>query len=209
MAKVATIQDQFPGTSFAATWNAFNAQTTCNNGVVITHPASSATYSGITSATTYDATSSFAVTWLTSAGNQSLTSLEVFPVQFFLGGGTDSNSNVAFYINQNNLSASYDTGAGTQFKNTTTYNPALHRYFRLSESGGTLTWATSPDGQRFTTFYSVADPITLTAVTVQLFAGTYASEASGTTITYAQIGFYGPVARPKDIKQAVKRAAYY
>lgn len=209
MAKVSTIIDAFPGTSFSSFWYTFSANTTCNNELLITHPASSATYDGLVSQATYDATSSYSIAWLTNAGNQSLVSLEVYPVQWFLGGGANSNSQVAFYINQNSLSAAIDTGSGIVLHNTITYNANLHKYFMLKETGGTCYWYTSSDGQHFTLFYSVADPITLTSIVVQVFGGTYNSEASGTTLTWQSVGLYGPVGAAKVHKQSVKRAAYF
>lgn len=208
MAKTATITDQFPGSSFAATWAAFNNMT-CSNEALATINADTTVYSVLQTAVTYDATASTAVSQLTSAGNQSITSLEVYALQLFLGGGANSNSNVALYINQGRLSASWDTGAGFTAGTTVTYNPALHRFFMISEASGTTTWATSWDGQHFTPLYSAADPITLTAITVQLAAGTYAMQGTATTVTWASCGAYAPVAKPKETRQAVKRAAFF
>ena len=209
MAKTATLQDTFPGSTFnATTWAAFNNMT-CSNKALATVNASTTVYCVLQTQVTMDATNSTAVSWLTSAGNQALVSLEVYALQFFLGGGTNGNSNVAFYINQNSLSASYDTGAGIVKGATATYDATKHKYFQIAESGGTVTWSTSADGQHFTTMYTHADPITLTAITVQLVAGTYQNEASGTTVTWAEVGSYGPVGPAVKKVQSLTRAAVY
>lgn len=209
MAKVATIQDQFPGSSFAGTWTASGAAVTCSNGLNISLPSGSTAYSYLKSATTYDCTASNSVVYLTSAGNQALASLEVFPVKWFLGGGTDANSNVCFHINQNSLSASIDNGTSISYNGAVTYSTTLHKYFMLQESGGTTYWYTSADGQHFKLLYSVSNPITLTACTLFMQAGTYASEATSTNADWAETGFGGPVRPAVERLQAVGRAAFY
>lgn len=208
MAKTSTISDAFPGSSFSATWNAYNSMT-CSNEALATVSAAVTAYCVLQTATTYDATSSYALSWLTSAGDQTMTSLEVYALQLFLGGGANANSNVAFYLNQGTLRASYDTGAGLNTVASVAYDPALHRFFQISESGGTVTWATSADGQHFKTLGTAADPITLTAVTVQLVAGHYTTQATDTTVTWASAGLYGPAGPPRQKLQAVRRAAYF
>lgn len=50
-----------------------------------------------------------------------------------------------------------------------TYDPAAHAYVRISEVGGTLTWATSPDGSTWTTRRTLATPAwAMSATTVEL-----------------------------------------
>ncbi|MEV5163830.1 hypothetical protein AB0K66_04275 [Streptomyces werraensis] len=39
-----------------------------------------------------------------------------------------------------------------------TYDPVAHAYVRISEAGGTVTWATSPDGTAWTTRRTLATP---------------------------------------------------
>ncbi len=209
MAATSTVIDTFPGTSFSGTWFTFNAQATCANGVVITHPASNTTYAGIGTNAQYSLAGSYSVSCLTNAGNQSLVSWEVYPLQLFGGTGTDSNSQVAFYLNQGTLNVLYNNGVTQTITGGVTYNPGLHHYFLISESGGTTSWFTSPDGQHWNSFFSITDPFTETAVTIQLFAGTYASEATGTTATWSEVGGYGPITLPRGQRQAVKRAAFF
>lgn len=52
-----------------------------------------------------------------------------------------------------------------------TYNSSTHAYWRISESGGTITWSTSTDGITFTSRGTFANTLTITAMVV-LIAGT-------------------------------------
>lgn len=209
MAKTATVQTLFPGTSTPSGWftSPGSGTITFSNQVSFNFPATTVTNEDLGTNSTYDATSSYALTFMTSAGNQSLATLGVFPLQLFLGGGTNSNSNVAFYLNQNTLAATYDTGSGRTVQASSAYNPAFHKYFIISESGGTLTWSTSPDGQHLSTFAQKADPITLTAITYQIFCQ-IGSEATSTAVTFASVGFWGPVPRARELLQGVQRGVY-
>ncbi|MGH9903593.1 MAG: hypothetical protein ACRD68_17440, partial [Pyrinomonadaceae bacterium] len=53
------------------------------------------------------------------------------------------------------------------------YSSPTHRFFRLrhDSSTDTLIWETSPDGSAWTTRHTMARPISLTAVRVELVAG--------------------------------------
>lgn len=46
-----------------------------------------------------------------------------------------------------------------------TYDPVAHAWVRLSEAGGTVTWATSPDGSAWTTRRTLATPAWVTGAT--------------------------------------------
>jgi hypothetical protein len=54
------------------------------------------------------------------------------------------------------------------FGANTPYDPAVHKYFRLRESGGTTYWDWSTDGTTWTTFYSQSTPAFVTGVQVYL-----------------------------------------
>lgn len=59
-----------------------------------------------------------------------------------------------------------------------TFDPDVHRWWRVSESGGTLTWSTSPNGVTWTVQHTAEHGFDLGSVTVSLWAGTFASVAS-------------------------------
>lgn len=60
---------------------------------------------------------------------------------------------------------------GTSSDLTIPYDPAAHRWWRMSETGGTITWATSPDSATWTTRRTAAAGITTSAVSVSLLSG--------------------------------------
>lgn len=61
-----------------------------------------------------------------------------------------------------------------------TYDPALHRYWRIRHAAATdtIAYETSPDGIAWTTWRTVPRRIPITALRVELSAGTYESVAS-------------------------------
>jgi hypothetical protein len=54
---------------------------------------------------------------------------------------------------------------------TIPYDPAAHRWWRMTETSGTITWATSPDSSTWTTRRTAAAGITTSAVSVGLLSG--------------------------------------
>ena len=136
-------------------------------------------YSGIDSVGTYDLTSSFYQIQLVNGGNQSLTSLEVYIIQLLTG----STSKLIWYLNQNTLKC-FKTVASvqTQVGSNLTYDSTLHKYFRIRELDGSIYWDYSRDGIGWTNQTSTATPITITALYSEPTAGTFGTEASGTTI---------------------------
>jgi hypothetical protein len=182
--KAATLTDTFPGTSLSALWAA-SGTVAVNNQLTVTLPASTAAYSGIASAAQYDLTASSVVTQMPNAGNQSLASLEAYPMQLLAAG---SGSNTLSWFAHNGVIAPFCKLAGTNtFGPNVSYVPATHQWFRIRESGGTIYWDTSPDAQGWTNQWSAAAPFSVTSVQVQLQAGTYASEATASAVVLGNV----------------------
>lgn len=70
-----------------------------------------------------------------------------------------------------------------------TYNSTTHKWWRIRESGGTTYWDTSTDGSSWTNRASNANPITLTALTVDLAGGTFGATTSPGFIEYDNFTF--------------------
>jgi len=129
-------------------------------------------YYDITSISTFHLTGSAAWSELVNAGNQSLTSLEAYPVLLKSGG---LNVNTLFWVVTNNLVKAYKRVASTNTSlYSATYDPNVHKWFRIRESGGTTFWDTSVDGITWTNRFSVANPIDLTDLSFSLSLGTAA-----------------------------------
>lgn len=180
MAKLYGLIDSFNDNSRdTALWNSFGTGVAEANGrIEFTLPASTIGYMGYTSVTTWDATASEARVRVDSAGNQSLASLEVYPIILY----QNASNNVNFLISGNTLRAYRRVaGVNTQLA-TMAYSATTHKFLRIREAAGTTYWEYSAKGATWTTLHSAANPITLTAVEVQIEAGTYGSEASGTSV---------------------------
>jgi hypothetical protein len=73
---------------------------------------------------------------------------------------TTPGTDVVFEVDSvtGDLTAGLRTGFFDPGAVSATYDPTAHRWLRISESGGTLEWATSPDGSTWTTFRSDTSP---------------------------------------------------
>ncbi len=129
-----------------------------------------------------DLTGSSVVNQVISAGNQSLTSWEAFPVVVYKD--SDTSYALYFFISGNNIIARYSTPGGTTTVATTAYNSTDHKYFRVRENKGTIYWDTSANGISWNNFTSVANPFDITSVRVGMLAGTWNSEGSTTYATF-------------------------
>lgn len=141
-------------------------------------------YSGYT-AYVSDFTSSYAIMELVSAGNQSLASWEVYACSIYI-----DNSNGVFWLITNGTVQAYKKVAnptavavGSSFA----YNSVNHRWFKISESGGTFTFSYSADGKTWTNHTTLAVPFALTSMKLEPVSGNYAAELSTTTAVYDNI----------------------
>ncbi len=129
-----------------------------------------------------DLTGSYVSNQLVSAGNQSLTSWEVYPILITKNGAT--NNQLLFYVSGNTLHASKVVSGTLTDLHTATYSSSTHKYFKIRESGGTTYFDTSSDGITYTNFASTADPFDITHVNVGPMVGTWQTESSTTTATF-------------------------
>lgn len=137
-----------------------------------------------THGTNYNLVSSSVSNQLVNAGNQSLGSLEVYPV--FIKSGSLGAYYLAFFVNNNTVHARKEiNGANTEI-HTGAYNATSEQYFRIREASGTTYWETSPDGSTWTIFTSVADTslFDLTTVYIGQLTGIYSNESSATTAIF-------------------------
>lgn len=145
----------------------------------IFNPISNTDYQWIGTQSNFDLTNSEAKIRLIDAGNQSLTSLEVYFAAL-----VDLDNQIYFGVSGNNLRvAKKVTGTVTNLA-TVAYSSTNHRWLRLRETAGTLFWETSADGLNWTTQHSEATPIDVSGVYLEMSSGTYANEASSTTVIF-------------------------
>ena len=132
----------------------------------------------------YDLTSSYVLTQLISVGNTSLSTYECYPV--YVTDYLVSNNQLNWLISGTTLYARKNVG-GVTTDWTTTYNSAVHKYFRIRESSGTTYFDYSTDGVNWTNATSFANPFQLTNIKFGSQVGTWGSEASTTTAIFDNI----------------------
>lgn len=182
MALTASIRDNFnDNTRNTSIWNQFGSVSETGGKLVVTSTISSAVYGGYTSVNTYDLTGSYAYARVVDAGNQSLTSWQATPILLAL----DASNNLSWYVNAGNIHAQNQVaGVYTDIKGDVAYDSAVHKYFRIRESSGTIYWDYSTNGKAWTNYTSTANPFAITALEVDIIAGTYSPELSQTSATF-------------------------
>lgn len=179
MAKMATLQDNFTGNTLNATlWSSATGGTTTlsysENGVSVNLPATATgSDAGIVySNTTYDLTGSYLAARILVTPNPATNAYGDLQAQI-------SNENlVGWNIQGGTLEARYVLSGSITGVTSFSYNPGLHVFWRVRESGGTTYWDTSPNGTDWTNRASVANPITETALVAQVSASCYEPETS-------------------------------
>lgn len=190
MAQFSTFQDRFVSSSQATSlWGGnFGTLSFSGGGFLITNPASYTGYGGMGTNQSYNLTNDAIYCSVGNLGSQSLASCESIPVQVNDSGGTNK---LFWYANSGSIYA-FKTVSGTQsIITSTTYNSSTMKWFCISEgtgrksgtgTAGTTYFEYSADGKTWTLFTSLSDPITVTALLLNPSLGTYASEASSTTM---------------------------
>jgi hypothetical protein len=178
MATTASISDSFNDGTAASIWSPFGVVSESGGCLVLNSTAGTTNYAGYETPSIYDFTGSYVLSQLLNAGNQALTSFQIKPCEIKI----DASNTLAFYINQNKLVVEKQVATVfTVIANTLTYAAATHKWFRLRESSGTTFADYSTDGVTWTNYTSLANPFAMTALSVEMSAGTFNSEASGTT----------------------------
>lgn len=177
---MSALSDDFPGSTLNSQWTSYGTVTVSGNEAAL---SSTATYSGIWSASAYDLTGSRAsckVTPFTQTGTGAdgyQTVMQLSP---------DGTAGLAFGNNgSTSLLAEWSDASGTSTTiATATYSATSHAYLMISESFGTVTFSTSADGSTWTPFATIADsalPFSLTSLSVQLYAGHWDGGSDGTS----------------------------
>ncbi len=135
----------------------------------------------------YDLTSSSIVNEVVNAGNQSIGSWEVYPIYAYIDG--DSSNQFFFFIGEGKLRAYKKVNGASNWLAQDDYNPAVHKWFRIRESGGTTYFDTSANGTTWTNFASVANPFAVTEMVIGSEVGTWSSEGSTTSATFDNFNY--------------------
>lgn len=182
MALIETLKDNFQGTSVdTSKWTVSQNNALVNqlNGQLIIIPKpSTSEYAKISSvAVDYNLTGSYIMVKQEQLVAGSSTEQQLI-VQI------DENNKMVLFFSNGGMICRYNAGAG----NNDTYpgfDAARDIWWRIRESGGNTMWETSPNSITWTTHRTVANPITVTSLQIELQAGNY----DGTVATPGQAVF--------------------
>ncbi|WP_416476920.1 hypothetical protein [Streptomyces sp. LKA04] len=91
-----------------------------------------------------------------------------------------------------------------------TYDSTAHAYVRISEAGGTVTWATSPDGSTWTTRRTLATPAWVTAATtVQVRLEAHRDSGVADVAEFDNVNTVPVVAPPGDAKKGAMFLGFF
>lgn len=191
MALVETLVDNFNDNSInTGLWNSFGTNLAESSQTLRYTSLTSSEYGGVNSDVTYDLTSSYAYIQMADAGNQAIAKWEVYPLYLSLDA-----SNALYILIENGTIhfAKRVAGVNTNLVNAT-YSSTTHAWLRIRESGGTCYWDSSTDGVNWTNRASNANPFAVTALTVEIQAGTWGGEVSTTTAIWDNFNTTGATA---------------
>ena len=194
MALLETLKDDFATTFNTGLWTRTNStQVVQANRTLSLSTTASAAYFSIDSVATYDLTASSVYIQLVNAGIRTIASHEISILVLI----KDSSNTMQWYLNSTTLQCYKKVATvNTQVGSNLTYNPAVHRYFRIRESGGTTFYDWSTDGEVWTNHTSVANPFVVTSLQLEISSGTYAAETSVTTVVFDNSNIYPTGSKP-------------
>jgi hypothetical protein len=123
-------------------------------------------------------------------GDAMFTSLATPPsangqVYSYLRASAPNGDNVEVTLIGTTLACGTNTGTSFTMTCTVAYDAVAHKFWQLAESGGMLSFQTSPDGSTWTTLVSQPPPFTLVGVNVAIGAGTNAAVAAPGTAAFS------------------------
>ena len=174
--KAETFTDDF-ATQDAAKWNYYGGAAATAGQLVVPCLSSYGAGAETFGQAVYDLTGSSICVEAVQMPNLGNGSTEAF---FELG--IDADNRITFYKSGADLGFR-ERVAGVNSQTVIAYNADAHRWWRIRESGGTLYWDTSPDGNTWTNRRSKTATIALTSFYVALAAGFWGTEPTpGTAI---------------------------
>jgi hypothetical protein len=179
MAKLETFTDLFnQGTLNTGLWTQFTAGSATftygATGAQVNYPASStsSTDGDISSNTTYDLTASYGFVHVITVPSAATAADAAFRVS------QNATNWYRFVYEGGTLFCQKQIAGVTATITSFAYNATTHAYWRISESGGTISWDTSTDGLSWTSRATFLNTLTITAVSVLLAGTCFKNETS-------------------------------
>lgn len=184
-AKVSTLTDAFDQVTLDTTkWTQTTAGSAtmayASTGATVTYPASStsSTLGQDQSVALYDLGASSAYAQILAVPT-SITSADAeFRLQL------DASNWVRWVYEAGTLFAQKFIAASRTNVTSFTYNSTTHKFWRISETAGTISFDTSSDGSSWTSQATLADPFTITALRVMILGSCFQAETSPGTFKW-------------------------
>lgn len=148
------------------------------NHVLVLQSTLTSNYFDLTSINTYDLGGSYAFSQVYNAGNQAITSWEVYPV--VIQDSIKSANQVWIRVSTGNVYAQQKINGVTTTQNSIAYSASTMQWFRIREQSGTTYWDYSADCVTWTNLASAANPMQYNTVQVTVQIGTWQNESSTT-----------------------------
>jgi hypothetical protein len=179
--KMVDLYDDFDDNSMDTTkWGSFGATVAETSGQLQLTTTLAGDYKGYYSIQQWDFQQSEASVELVDAGDQSLVSLQVYPVLIEV----DSNNRLMWQVSGDTIYAQTVVDGSTTNVFSDTYDSGVHVFFKIRERFGITYWEYSTDGESWTIAYQLTTPLDITNVNMQIQIGTYSAEASTTTAIF-------------------------
>ncbi|MEU2426891.1 hypothetical protein ABZ619_38765 [Streptomyces sp. NPDC007851] len=168
-----------------ARWGAITAGTatldTLNDEVSLAVPTVSGATNSFGTSTLYDATGSYVYAQVTVAANGAGNTKTIMRVRY------DSTNSIAIRYESGVFRLAVQNAGTATTVTLPTYDPHLHRWWRLRESAGSFYADTSPDGLNWTTQTSLAYTWDATNVTFRFESAAGATELAGSVTVFANV----------------------
>lgn len=109
-------------------------------------------------------------------------------------GPTINTDDAGFRLRDGTLSWRTHVGGSEALGSIATFSASTHHWWMIADLGGEFLWATSPDGFDWTVHRTAAHALSLSSVTLSLWAGTFASVASPGTARWDNLNLWLPLA---------------
>jgi hypothetical protein len=187
ISKLETLVENFSsGKIRAQKWDNWgDAQITVVEEKVVLTSVLGGGYYGLQSQNRYRLTESRVSTELVDAGDTDIPSWEVYPIQVF----ADTDNTLQIAIASGNILCRKKVATVVSTVDTTAYDPDVHKWFRLSETGGEVFYEYSTDGENWLELHSESTPIDVSSVVFEVLIGTWQAEGSTTSAIIDNINF--------------------
>lgn len=187
MSKTASLVYPFNTTTLdTSVWSPFTGAgaslfyTTSGVQVVFPSSSTSSTDGDIGTINTYDLTNSYVLLEIISvlSGSAADSTLSI---------NLNANNKLIFQVENGTLYAGILNAGSRTNPWSASFDSINHKWWRIREASGYVYWETSADGNTWTTRYHVADPFSLTAISIDIAGTSYGVVANAGTFQFANL----------------------